>query len=365
MALPLSIPIEPREILIVKLSALGDVIHVLPAVNAIRRRYPEARITWLVEEEAAGLLHGHPAIDRLLVSCRKSWLQSLRQGNVPVALSAIRSFIRELRATRYDLVIDFQALLKSGILVGLCRGQYKAGYGRGMDHQEFSYLFLNRRVAAVGMESHVIARHRHLLAELGIAAGDLEYRLPVTAADRLQVQKILANHGLAAEDRYVAMNPMTTWATKLWSGAKFAALADAVSDRFGLRVVFTGSRADQPAVAEIINGMAVAAVNLAGATTLIELAALFEKAECLVSTDSGPMHIAAAVGTPVVALFGPTAPWRTGPYGEGHQVVRADLSCAPCFKRRCASPDCMAAISVEQVMAALEEIMPSVLVGGD
>nr|MBC8363201.1 lipopolysaccharide heptosyltransferase I [Candidatus Desulfatibia profunda] len=156
------------NILIVKLSAIGDVIHTLPALNAIRKVYPSARITWLVEEAASDLLEGHQALDRVLISKRKRWLKEL-QG--PARLNAVKeacAFLKELRDTRYDLILDFQALLKSGILIALARGKRKIGFGKGLEHMEYSYLFLNERVPAVDMEHHALLRGMMLLNALGI-----------------------------------------------------------------------------------------------------------------------------------------------------------------------------------------------------
>jgi len=174
-------------------------------------------------------------------------------------------FIKVLRDTRYDLVIDFQQLLKSGILVALSGGQLTRVSGKPL----------------------------------------------------------------------VAVNPMAKWKTKLWSDMKFSRLADQLIEQYGASVVFTGGPEDREAVQGILSGMKRSAVNFAGKTSLKMLAALYEKTDFLVTTDTGPMHLAAAVGIPVVAIFGPTAPWRTGPFGSGHQVIRAGLKCSPCFKRQC------------------------------
>jgi lipopolysaccharide heptosyltransferase II len=148
----------------------------------------------------------------------------------------------------------------------------------------------------------------------------------------------------------VAINPVAKWATKLWSIAKFAKLADRLIAEHDARIVFTGSQSDREVIARIGSLMKHEATNLAGETNLKILAALYERTRVAVVTDTGPMHLAAAVGTPVVALFGPTAPWRTGPSGSGHQVIRVGLECSPCFKRQCPSIECMEKISVEQVL---------------
>jgi lipopolysaccharide heptosyltransferase I len=345
------------NILIVKLSAIGDVIHTLPALNAIRKAYPEARITWLVEEAAYDLVEGHPALDRVLVSKRKRWLKRLRGHLFLSVMKEVYGFIKELRDTHYDMILDFQALLKSGILIALVRGKRKIGFGRGLEHMEYSYLFLNERVPAVSMEHHALTRGLMLLNALGIPTPEVEYKLSVSNYDRQRLDDLLQQHGLVNPGRFVVVNPVAKWESKLWPNLKFAQLADRIMAQYDARIVFTGSFEDRLTIHQIRTGMRAPAVNLAGETTLKMLAALYAKADVVVSTDTGPMHLAVAVGTPVVALFGPTAPWRTGPYGSGNQVVTAGKACAPCFKRHCPACDCMALISVDQVFDAVSRII--------
>lgn len=341
------------NILIVKTSAIGDVIHTLPALHCLRRHYPDARITWLVEEAATEVVVGHPALDRVLVSGRKGWLREWRAGRRFVATRKAWRFLQELRDTRYDLLFDFQGLLKSGIWVALARAKRKVGFGRGMEHAEMSYLFLNERIPAVSMEMHAVDRELHLLRAIGIKCQEVRFDLPVSASDRAAAAALLQEHGIAVNRPFVAINPMTTWPTKHWLPEKFTELADRLLDA-GTQVVFTGGPGDAPGVAAICGRMRGKAANLAGRTTLKILAALYGQANVVVSTDTGPMHVAAAMGTPVVALFGPTAPWRTGPYGGDHQIVRLGLDCSPCLKKECryTTTACMNEIAVDVVLAA-------------
>ena len=344
------------NILIVKMSAVGDVIHTLPALNAIRKHYPDAHIAWLVEEAASDLVAGHDAVDRVLISGRKRWIKGIfGSGNVGDLKEAYR-FIRQLRDTRYDLILDFQSLLKSGVLIGLSKGKRKVGFGKGMEHTEHSYWFLNERVPAVSMEHHALLRGMMLLEALGIPYRGIVFDLPVHNRDRDVVRDLLARHGVTKEKRLVAIHPMAKWDTKLWDNEKFSALADRLMEEFEANVVFTGSLADRDTIEQIISAVQRDAANLAGETTLLTLAALYEQAEFVVSPDTGPMHLAAAVGTPVVALFGPTAPWRTGPFGSGHQIIRAALECSPCFKRKCETKECMERITVEDVIDGIRNL---------
>jgi 3-deoxy-D-manno-octulosonic-acid transferase/heptosyltransferase-1 len=349
---------RPFEILIVKLSAIGDVVHTLPALNALRRHYPQARISWLVEEAAAGLLEGHRALDQILVSRRKSWVKGLGTPQRRRHLRELLAFVRRLRSQRYDVVLDFQASLKGAALIALVRGSRKIGFDRGLEHQEFSYWVLNERIPAVSMEIHALDRGLLLLRKLGIKCETVEYRLPITRAHHECADRLLSVYGLPTQRGFVAVNPMAKWETKLWDQEKFALVADRLQSRYQLAVVFTGGLEDRPYIASIMARMTTAAINSAGRTDLLTLAALLQRAELMITTDTGPMHIAAAVGTPTVALFGPTAPWRTGPYGQGHRVVRSRSACSPCFKRSCPyAVTCMAQISVDQVLSAASGLL--------
>ena len=345
------------NILIVKLSAIGDVIHTLPALNAIRKQYPRAHITWLVEEAAADLIQAHAALNRVLISKRKEWVKGLFGSHWHKNASAIQQFVRTLRDTEYDIIIDFQGLFKSGILVGLARGKRKVGFDRGMDHMECSYLFYNEKVKPVDMEIHALTRGLMLIESIGVHSRDVHYHLPVTAKDRVKTADLLDRQGIGEDTLFVAINPMAKWSTKLWGNAKFARLASQIRADLKAEVVFTGSTKDRLEIAEIESHMGGGAVNLAGKTTLKMLAALYQKAACVITADTGPMHLAAAVEAPLVAIFGPTAPWRIGPFGEGHRVLREGLDCSPCFKRHCRGMDCMKQISVAAVYANVEQVL--------
>lgn len=343
------------NILIVKLSAIGDVIHTLPALNVLRKHFPSAQITWLIEENAAEMVQNHRAIDRIIVSKRKHWISTLKHFDLSAAIE-IHQFVRELRDTFYDLIIDFQALLKSGVLIGLARGRRKIGFDKGMEHMEHSYLFLNERIPAVSMEHHALQRSMMLLEALGIPAEKVEYNLPIGSEDHASAERLLKIHGVKPDRALFAINPVAKWKTKLWENDRFAKLAVSLIEQYNAEIIFTGSAEDFDTIQNILSGMNRVAFNFAGLSTLKVLAALYERADAVISTDTGPMHIASAVETPVVALFGPTAPWRTGPFGAKHRVIRVDLKCSPCFKRECETKNCMLQIDVDQILNGVKEL---------
>ncbi|MCU0786215.1 MAG: lipopolysaccharide heptosyltransferase I [Verrucomicrobia bacterium] len=351
------------NILIVKMSAIGDVIHTLPALTTLRRHQPEAQITWLVEEAAAEIIRGHAALNRVLVWPRRQWVAAFRQGRFLALLRQIQTFLRELRDTEYDLVIDFQALAKSALWVALARGKRKAGYGPGMRHDERSYLVLNERVPVTDPNAHAIERNLRLLEGLGFARTTLDYGLPLSPADDTEARALLKMAGMDADQPFVAINALTRWPTKNWTEAGFACVADALAQHH-IPCVFTGARGDAPALDAVATQMRTPIRRLDGRTSLKTLAAVFHRAAVVVSTDTGPMHLAVAAGTPVIALFGPTSPGYTGPYGAQHTILRAGVECSPCFKRGCETTRyekhaCMRRIPPKDVIAAvLQHLKP-------
>jgi heptosyltransferase-1 len=334
------------KILIIKLSAIGDVVQTLPALEAIKKKFPDSSITWLVEENAAGILEGHPFIDTILISHRKTWLSMLKNPvTFPRGLVRIIRFLIDVRHAQYDIAIDFQGLLKSGILIGLARAVRKIGFDRT---REFSYLFLNERLPAYDTEKHALQRYLDVARYLGAKEPSASCTLPIERERLLAGEKIktLKPYGR----RLIVINPGARWKTKLWPEKNFAELADRLVREKHALIVFTGSGDDRAMIGRVISMMTEHALNWAGDTTLKELAALAYHADLFITTDTGPMHLAAAAGANVLALFGPTAPWRTGPYGTGHIVLRAGIGCSPCFKRTCDDIRCMEELTVDRVM---------------
>jgi len=339
MARPKSDTSRPR-ILLVKLSSFGDVIHALPTLEALRATFPQAHITWLVEEAFAPLLSGHPALDEVWTAPRLRFNQG-RSINKAVSLA------RRLREGAFDLVIDLQGLLKSALWVALARSPRKVGYDRT---REWSYLALTERAPRFDPEAHAVRRYLNLARHLGAPPTLPRFRFGFPLS--FEPGRFKMTRGPLA-----ALHPGARWATKLWPAVHWARLADWLVREKGFKVVITGSAGDRPLAEDIISLMQAPALNLAGRTTLEDLAGLLAHASLAVTADTGPMHLAAALGTRVVAVFGPTAPWRTGPFGEGHEIVRLDLECNPCFKRRCPEPRCLTELSPEAVQAACEKIL--------
>ena len=341
------------EILIIKLSAIGDVVHTLPSLDALRATYPDSRITWLIEEDAEQIIRNHPCLDNIIVSKRKTWMKSIFKPSTCLrTFGEIVSFIKGLRRKEYDLVIDFQGLFKSGILTLLSGGKRRLGYDKT---RELSYLFLNERVSPYNPDLHAVERYLNLIKCLGAEANSPRFLIPFNERDVEYVKGVLRDNEIDETKRIIAVNPGSGWETKLWDWEKFSSLCDKINDELYAKIVFTGGNNDLEMIEAIFSRMRSPALNAAGKMNLKQLACLLSLADMMITTDTGPMHVASAMKTPVVAIFGPTAPWRTGPYGNGHTVIRSSVACSPCFKKKCDTKKCMTEITVDDVFSLVAE----------
>jgi heptosyltransferase I len=337
------------NILIVKLSAIGDVIHTLPALSALRKLYPDSHITWVIEEASSDIILDHPYLDHVIISHRKQWIDNLKHRKIGRTIREIRSFMHDLRSRPYDLVIDFHGLFKSAVVVFLSSGKRKLGYD---SMQELSGLFLNEKIHE-DMKKHAVDRYLDFLRYLNADIIKPDFIIPIREDNKVHVDELLRTNEIDKSDQFVAVSPTALWKTKLWQDENFALLCDRITEELKIRVVLTGS--NRMELARIQSMMRNPAANLGAETTLRDLAYLCQRSSLLITTDSGPMHIAAAMGTPVIALFGPTDPSRTGPYGKGHTVLRKDLPCSPCFLKKCDLTQCMHDITVEEVFRTVKE----------
>ena len=337
------------NILIIRLSAIGDVVHALSVIEPLKKHYPGCRITWVIEEEAADMLKRYPGIDQVVVSCRKRWIRQLKGGQYMKAVRQAAAFVKTVRSDEYDLVLDFQGLFKSGLIAGLSRAKRKIGY---KNSREGSTVFYSEKAPVTNFNDHAIKRHFVLIKHLGIDDSEVSYAPLFDKNDEDAVDAVLASVKADRQKPLVTIHPAAMWKTKIWPKDKVAGLCDRLADELNCQVVLAGSYAEESYLADIISGAKADVINLAGKTKLSELACLISISDLMVSMDSGPMHIACAVKTPVVAIMGPTAPWRTGPFGEDFRVVRKELPCSPCFKKaKCPLEHhkCMQDISVEEV----------------
>jgi lipopolysaccharide heptosyltransferase I len=333
----------PR-ILILRLSSLGDILHTLPAFASLRAAFPRARIDWLAAEKCRSLAAAIRGVDRVHV------LDARALARFPpdrAAWKRLRGLIRELRAARYDLAIDFQGLLKSAVLGLLSGAQTRIGFSRPLAREWPAHLFYHRTLPRPPSPVHVSELNR-LLA--GLAGADPGLRAPfeleVSEADGARVDRLLAPIG-----DFVVLNPGGGWGTKRWSPERFGLLAARIQSELGLETAVTTGPGEEGLY------RAIAAVHPSAhhlPLSFIEMIPLLRKARLMVSGDTGPFHLACALAVPVVGIFGPTSPARNGPWhGTCAEGVTRALACSPCYARKCRSgAECMD-IAVEEVFAAV------------
>ncbi|MEW6216037.1 MAG: lipopolysaccharide heptosyltransferase II, partial [Nitrospirota bacterium] len=310
----------------------------LPFLNALKDRFPKADVHWVIAKGLEGLLTGHPMIDRLWVINKDAWK---KLSNTPVSIREVQGLFRNLRKEHYDIVIDLQGLLRSGIITMATGAPVRVGF---KEAREGSRFFYTHKVEG-GRDIHAVDRYFKIARFLGCDTLDVCFPFPLSFNSALSAQ-----HSALSKD-YAVIVPGARWKTKRWPPENFGEL----SSMLPLNTVVVGSRGDMDIADEIVTLSKGKAVSLAGKTDLKELIEVIRNARFVVSNDSGPMHIAAALGIPVFAIFGPTDPLRTGPYGEGHMVIREDISCAPCFKRTCSDIKCMCNLSAEKVYEIIKD----------
>lgn len=313
-----------ERIALIKLSSLGDVVHALPVAATLKAARPDASLTWIVERREAAVLRDHPALDAVVEVDTRRWRRARSPRDLVAAAADIRAARRRLRAGRFDVAIDLQGLIKSGILTAATGAPRRIGFDRKWRREPVAGLFTNLCVVPPA-ERHVVEHYLALLRPLGISAPRLEFRLPSVAAAEARVDEWLTTAGFKPRQRLVVLNPGAGRADKRWPIPRFTELAARLGHDAGAHVVVAWGPGEEAAARAIVEGADGAGPRalLAPPTDLHELIALLRRASVLVAADTGPLHIAAAAGTPCVGLYGPTAAARNGPYGAGHVALSA------------------------------------------
>lgn len=329
----------PKKILIIKPSSLGDIIHSLPFLNVIKNDFEFSKIHWVVAKGLECLLENHPMIDKLWVINKDEWKNIRKLKNT---FAEISNLYRELRNESYDIVIDLQGLLRSGILTNAANAPLRIGF---MEAREGSTIFYTNKIQG-GKETHAVDRYLKIASAMGCDIDNVIFPLPLIFESESVVDlKIKIKE-------YAVLVPGARWKTKQWFPERFAQL----SSLMNIKSIVIGSRQDKEISDYIQAHSGGKAISMAGQTDIKELISLMRSAKLVVANDSGPMHIAAACGVPVVAIFGPTNPVRTGPYGKNHIVIKSDIPCSPCYKRKCKTLKCLNDISVAQVSEGVNKI---------
>lgn len=321
--------------LIVRLGSLGDVIHGIPVAAALRDAFPRARVDWMVDPKYVEILGLVSGIDRI----------------VPVDPRRMRgrliATVRDLRASRYDAAIDLQGLIKSAVLARLAGARRTIGLPHEHLREPVARGFYTE-TPDPGPATHVVYRNLALLSALGVTGAQVRFPLMIPASRALDRVREMAGAG-----PYALINPGAAWPNKRWPPLRFGTLAAWLRDTMSLTSIVLWGPGEESLVSEVVAASAGAAM-IAPPTTIADLFAVAKAARLMISGDTGPLHIAAAVGTPVVALFGPTRPERNGPWSAADITVSRVGECECLYERRCRrSTPCIDSIDVSDVIAAV------------
>lgn len=343
---------EYKNILIIKMSSLGDVLHTLPFAAALRERFPRAKISWLVHPQFAGFVPDAPVIDEVIYFDKVAF----NKMGLFKKLKFIYKFRKELHSKHFDLVIDMQGLFKSALVAFLTGTKEKIGY---CEMREGSGL-VSKAICGANSKEHVIERYLDVACYLGAEIKEIKFPMPNLRKENQSVRAKLKASGRNIPS-YVVFVVGARWESKEWSPSNFAKLADLVCDEETYVVLAGGPDEIKKGEEVIAKAKTKKIINLIGQTSLRELASLINGAKVFISGDTGPLHVAAALKKPLIALYGPTLADRTGPYGsEKSTVIISPSLDAGSLKKKLAETKSMEAITVEMVFKAYQKTIEKI-----
>ena len=340
------------RILLVKPSSLGDVVHALPVLHGLRVRFPQAKIDWLIASAYAPLLDGHEELDELILFDRRRFG---RVGRSPQVTGEFLQFMRGLRARRYNLVVDLQGLFRTGFLTWMSGARVRIGF---CGAREGAWRFYTHQIRIDDDDMHAVDRNYRVAGLLGFEDVPVQFNLSLPDSALTEARRLLTEVGLHYGERLVAVAPGGRWETKVWLPERFTEVIDRLQEDSKARCLLVGGPDEVRLCERIAAPCRATPANLAGRTSLRQLAAVIGLADLMICHDSAVSHLAVALKRPLVCLVGPTNPNRTGPYRRTEDVVQLRLDCMPCYQRRlhqCRYDHrCMNDLGVDAVVAAAE-----------
>jgi heptosyltransferase-1 len=349
---------DNQKILILRLSAVGDVIRTLPAVKALKEYYPCAFISWMVEEPSKALLESQPEIDEVILFPRRKWAEEIKSvRRVWRTISEMRRFILSLRERSFDVALDFHGILKSGILSFLSGAHKRIGFDR-RSSKEGNFFFSNVKVRLSDERMSRFQQNFALLRGMGLEVKSFHPKLYIPAEDREYVESYLHPLLNSLKKPLIAIHPGTSKKTvyKRWMPILYAQLADRLIRESKADVIFTWGPDELTWVEGIRKEMTEPSILGPRTESLTQLGEVYRHCDLYVGGDTGPMHIASLMGIPVVVIYGPTDPIVNEPFGK-HVKVRKEVGCNPCRNRSCKELACMRRITVDDVFEATKEIL--------
>src|SRR3989339_1842464 len=347
---------NPKNILVIRLGAMGDIVHVMPAVKNLRSAFHSARISWLVEDKHKDLVECLPEINEVVVFPRRQWQSSLKYPQKYFKIiSEARLFLKQLRNKKYDVALDFHGNFKSGLLTYLSGATTRIGFSRGYC-KELSFVFSNIRITPQRKKMNRVDKYLTLLRGLGIEAHDQRPVFSIPDTDRLYIEDFFHQNHLNQKSIAI-IHPGTSLFGKYkrWPPKNYADLADRLIQELGYSVIFTWGDQEHKIVEEIVSFMRYQ-VTIACKTSVKQLITLLQHAHLFIGGDTGPTHIASCIGIPTVAIFGPKDPVIYAPYNDNAVVVRKDIPCSPCEKRTCDHIACIHSVAPDDVFDAVSKL---------
>ncbi len=324
---------EDGRALIIKPSSLGDIVHALPFLGALKKRYPDIKVDWVVFKGLHGIIEGHPLIDNLIV-IDKSEMKSPSK-----IMSTAMGLRKQFKLAGYDIAIDLQGLLRSGVMAMLSSAPVRVGFSEAREGATMFYTLKVQGVSPDNRDIHAVDRYMKIAAALGCDISPVEFPM------------VHDECAAPFDGDYAVLVPGARWESKKWPAKCFGELAQ----KLPIKSVIVGGPEDCELAQIIVDNSNNMAFDMTGRTTLKQLSGLIKNAKYMVTNDTGPMHIGAAYNVPVFAIFGPTNYLRTGPYGQGHTIIDAALSCAPCYNRSCDDLRCMNEVTADMVLTTIND----------
>ena len=338
-----------KKFLVIKLSALGDIVHALPVARTLRQSYPQAFIAWMIEERYKELLHNNPDIDEIIPIRIKSWKKNWNRKT----LKEILKIVKNLRQQNFDVVFDLHGLIKSGVIAMLSGARIKSGFHRKNCKEKISSIFFNKKAPYMTGGIHVIDMYLTLV-QSALEIQNKVKQFPLPEIRHQKVEDFFQHHPELTSKNIIGINPGAGFESKLWELERFAQLADRITVELNSSILLTWGPGEEHKINKIAASMKQKCW-VAPSTTIQESIALYKHLTLLVTCDSGPLHLCAALGIPTVSMFGPTDPVRNGAYGLNHITVYKKLDCSFCWKRKCplGTNECMKKVTVDEVFESV------------
>ena len=349
-----------RRIALIQPSRIGDIVFSLPTLSGLRQIYPEARISWLVDERCKELVEDHPDLDEIIVIPFKAIEKALKEKKWPWIWRSLSQLKKDLRKRSFDLSLDLHGLAKSALLVYMAGARHKIGSSNTTGMKELSGFFSKEIHPGPG-DLHTVERNLAVVRYLGGSGDHPDFKFKIASSHQEEIDVLLDRAGYEKGAPLIVVHPGAGWLSRRWPVERFAELITKLKKEFSAYPVIIGGAEggskEEQLFQRLFSLIQVPVINLVQQLSLKQLIALLDKAHLFVGNEAGPMHLATALNKPAVVIIGPTRPELTGPFGSRARIIRKEVACSPCRERNCPDLKCMKAIEVSHVFEAAQSIL--------